>query len=73
MAVIIMSTQDDGTWVNATALADAVLEAAPDTVVRMVKGTVAGVQVSDAAAVKYLMTRYTTKGNARTQRSGSDG
>lgn len=70
--VIIESRQDDGTHVPPTELAERILEAAPDTVVRMVKGNVSGVEVDDSAAVKYLMTLYTAKGNARTK-GGSDG
>jgi hypothetical protein len=72
MAIIIMSKQDDGSWVPATDLAERILEATPDTTIRMVKGNVSGVEVDDAAAVRYLATLYTAKGNARAK-GGSDG
>lgn len=70
--IIIESKQDDGTWVSITDLTERVLEAAPEATVRMVKGSVSGVEVDDSSAVKYLMTLYTTKGNARAK-GGSDG
>lgn len=70
MAIIIQSKQDDGSWVSITDLTERVLEAAPEATVRMVKGAVSGVEVDDSAAVKYLMTLYTAKGNAR---GGSNG
>lgn len=71
MAIIIKSQQDDGSWVPATELTERILEAAPEATVRMVKGNVSGVEVDDGAAVKYLMTLYTAKGNAR--KGGTDG
>jgi hypothetical protein len=71
VAIIIESKQDDGSWVSITDLTERVLEAAPEATVRKVKGTVSGVEVNDGAAVKYLMTRYTAKGNAR--KGGYDG
>lgn len=69
MAVIIESRQDNGTWVPATDLADRIRDIDPDTTIRLVKGNVSGVEVSDGIAVRYLMTLYTAKGNAR---KGSD-
>lgn len=71
MAIIIRTNQDDGSFVSITDLTERVLEAAPEATMRLVKGNVSGVEVDDASAVKYLMTLYTTKGNAR--KGGSDG
>jgi hypothetical protein len=71
MAIIIESKQDDGSWVSITDLTERILEAAPEATVRIVKGNVSGVEVDDSSAVKYLMTLYTAKGNAR--KGGSDG
>lgn len=65
MAVIILSRQDDGKYTGYTTLVEKILEAAPEAVVRRVKGNVDGAEVDDASAVRYLMTRYTPKGNAR--------
>lgn len=69
MAVIIESKQDNGSWVPATELAERVRGIDPDATIRLVKGSVSGIEVTDGAAVRYLMTRYTAKGNAR---KGSD-
>lgn len=69
MAIIIESKQDDGSWVPAVDLAERIRDIDPDTTIRIVKGNVSGIEVSDGVAVRYLMTRYTAKGNAR---KGSD-
>lgn len=66
MSIVILTHRDDGDRISSTVeLAERVLEACPDATVRMVKGSLQGVEVSDRAAVKYLMTTYTASGNKR--------
>lgn len=65
MGVIITPVRDDGGHVPTTELIDQVLTVAPDAVCRLVKGPIQGVEVDDAAAVRYLMTMYTASGRKR--------
>lgn len=65
MSIVILSDRDDGEHIGAAELAERVLEVAPEATVRLVKGSMSGVQVDDAAAVRYLMGIYTASGNKR--------
>lgn len=66
MSIIILSKEDDGSpRQDPQALADDILDLAPDETVRFVKGPISGVEVSDKAAVLWLMARYTASGNPR--------
>lgn len=65
MSIVILSDRDDGEHIGAAELAERVLEVAPEATVRMVKGSMRGVEVDDEAAVRYLMTIYTAAGNKR--------
>ncbi len=66
MAVIITSRDGEGGRRQAPhVLAEEILEDSPDETVRIVKGPISGVEVSDAAAVRWLMCTYTTSGNKR--------
>lgn len=66
MSIIILSRDDEGGHRGAPhELADEILEDSPDEVVRIVKGPISGVKVSDAAAVRWLMRTYTANGNLR--------
>lgn len=66
MSIIILSRDDDGNKRAAPAvLAEEILEDSPDATVRIVKGPITGVEVSDRAAVRWLMRTYTASGNLR--------
>lgn len=65
MAVILLPERDDGEHVSAAALADRVLDAAPEAVCRIVKTAPGGVETSDAAAARYLMNIHTATGRQR--------
>lgn len=66
MAVIFTGDRPDGTpYPPLSSMADAILEVAPNEVVKYVKGSTSGVMVSEKAAVLYLMQSYTTGGNLR--------
>lgn len=65
MPVIILPERDGGEHVSAAALADRVLEAAPDAVCRVVRGGAGGVETSDAAAAAYLSSINTATGRER--------
>lgn len=66
MAVIFTGDRPDGTpYPPLSSMADAILEVAPNEVVKYVKGSTSGVMVSEKAAVLYLMQSYTASGNPR--------
>lgn len=66
MAVIILPERDGGAHVSAPALADRVLDAAPEAVCHMVRvAGVGGVETSDAAAAAYLTSINTATGRER--------
>lgn len=75
--MIIESRVHDGDgeeWVNPAELASRVLDVAPEATVKLVKGSVQGVEVETAVGIKYLMTLYTASGNRRAAKKGeSDG
>jgi hypothetical protein len=73
MAVIITTKDDEGNHRGTPLeLVEEILEADPDAVTTLVKGTVSGVQVSDRTAVLYLMQDWTAGGKPK-QRKGADG
>lgn len=66
MAVIFTGDTDDGRpYPPLSEMADAILEVAPDEVIKYVKGSTSGVMVSERAAVAYLMQSYTASGKPR--------
>lgn len=74
MAVIITTKDEEGNHRGTPLeLVEDILEADPDAVTHLVKGTISGVQVSERTAVLYLMQSYTAKGNRRADGGGSNG
>jgi len=77
--MIIESRRDDGdgeAWINPAELASEVLDVVPEATVKLVKGSVQGVEVETAVGIKYLMTLYTAGGNRKAPKKGkgeSDG
>lgn len=65
MTMIILSRDDEGNPRGVHALIEEVLEVAPDTEVRIVKGPISGIEVPDTAAVAWLMRTYTASGKKR--------
>ena len=64
---------DDGEeWVNPAELASRVLDVAPEATVKLVKGSIQGVEVETAVGIKYLMTLYTASGNRRASKKGEN-
>lgn len=66
--IIIESRRDDGEdgeWINPAELASEVLDVVPEATVKLVKGSVQGVEVETAVGMKYLSTLYTAAGNRR--------
>lgn len=70
MIIIEADRDDDGSWRHPSQLAADILDVDPGATVRTVKGSVVGVEVTTATAVKYLMTLYTAAGNRRGARKG---
>lgn len=65
MSVIILSRDDEGRPRSIGDLVEEVLEVAPDTVARIVKGPISGIEVPETAAVAWLMRTYTASGKKR--------
>lgn len=66
MSIVILSRDDDGNARSAPhVLAEEILEDSPGETVRLVKGPLSGVEVSDEAAVRWLMRSYTASGKPR--------
>ena len=73
MAIIITTKDDEGNHRGTPLeLVDDILDADPDAITHLVKGTISGVQVSDRTAVLYLMQRYTASGKERKAPAGGD-
>lgn len=64
--IIISSKGPGGKWRASPAeLCEQVLEVQPDAVCRIIKGPISGIEVDEAAAVKWLMRTYTATGKRR--------
>lgn len=65
MIIISCRNADGRIVVSQTELAEQVLAACPEAVVKIHKGATAGVEVTEPVAVKWLMRSYTAAGKPR--------